>query len=105
MPSAKLTASEKAQIEVLVKHYQAHHEFFVRGLAQLRELLNGSSALLAHVHSIKWRVKDSSHLRGKLKRRLVDNKKKGKGLGISETNLFKKINDLAGIRILHLHTR
>lgn len=49
------------------------------------------------IHSIKYRIKDSEHLRDKLKR------KKERGVIISENNLFNEITDLAGVRILHLY--
>ena len=34
----------------------------------------------------------------------MEYKKTGKPFDIDETNLFRRINDLAGIRMLHLHT-
>lgn len=49
------------------------------------------------IHSIKYRIKDSDHLRDKLKR-----KKEG-GIIVTEENLFKEVTDLAGVRILHLY--
>ena len=56
------------------------------------------------VHSLKHRVKEPSHLRDKLTRKLVAAKEDGREFGINCDNLFEKINDLAGLRILHLHT-
>lgn len=49
------------------------------------------------IHSVKSRIKDAEHLRDKL----IRNQKKGKV--IDEFNFFKEINDLIGVRILHLH--
>jgi GTP pyrophosphokinase len=50
-------------------------------------------------------VKDPDHLRDKLVGKLCDAKKANrKTLGITTANLFAKINDLAGVRLLHLHT-
>src|SRR5262249_30468469 len=54
--------------------------------------------LSPYIHFIKYRVKDSDHLRNKLIR------KAHKGDIVSKSNLFEKITDLAGIRIIHLHT-
>ena len=59
---------------------------------------------MEHVHSIKWRLKDPDHLRDKLIRKVIDYKKEGKEFDITNENLFERINDLAGLRILHLHT-
>jgi len=52
---------------------------------------------LAVVHSVKSRLKDKEHLREKLNR-------KWDGLEpITETNIFQRITDLAGVRVLHLY--
>ena len=56
------------------------------------------------VHSLKHRVKEPSHLRDKLVRKLVAAKSEGTAFDITPENLFGKVNDLAGLRILHLHT-
>jgi ppGpp synthetase/RelA/SpoT-type nucleotidyltranferase len=56
------------------------------------------------VHSLKYRVKEPSHLRGKLIRKLLSAKSNGYAFSVKPDNLFEKINDLAGLRILHLHT-
>lgn len=49
------------------------------------------------IHSLKWRLKDPEHLRDKILR------KQAQGETIDETNLFEKITDFAGVRILHLY--
>jgi ppGpp synthetase/RelA/SpoT-type nucleotidyltranferase len=49
-------------------------------------------------------MKEPDHLEDKLKRKLRQYKEKGKKFPITTKNLFVKINDLAGLRILHLHT-
>jgi ppGpp synthetase/RelA/SpoT-type nucleotidyltranferase len=49
------------------------------------------------VHSIKSRLKDPAHLEDKLKRKLRD------GISITKENIFSKITDLVGVRILHLY--
>jgi len=53
---------------------------------------------LPAVHSVKSRVKNIDHLRGKIKRKWVDGP-------IDATNFFSRINDAAGVRVLHLHSR
>jgi len=55
-------------------------------------------------HSVKFRMKDPEHLRAKLFRKIDAAKRRNEELGISTDNLFLKINDLGGYRILHLHT-
>lgn len=49
------------------------------------------------IHSIKSRFKDPEHLRDKLER------KREKGIIVTEDNLFEEINDLIGVRVLHLY--
>jgi putative GTP pyrophosphokinase len=48
------------------------------------------------VHSYKSRLKDPDHLRAKLVRKRVE------GNPISPDNLFQRVTDLAGVRIIHL---
>lgn len=74
-------------------------------LKQLADAILGSPKLMAHVHSTKWRLKDPEHLEDKLLRKLLETKQNGKPFTISEKNLLWRINDLAGFRILHLHTQ
>jgi putative GTP pyrophosphokinase len=49
------------------------------------------------IHTIKSRLKDESHLHGKILRKWNPADK------ITAKNIFSKITDLAGIRILHLY--
>jgi putative GTP pyrophosphokinase len=56
------------------------------------------------VHSIKYRLKDPEHLRAKIFRKIDGARVRGEVFDITKDNLFLKINDLGGYRILHLHT-
>lgn len=49
------------------------------------------------IHSVKTRLKDPSHLKDKIERKLQ------KGIKISKENLLAEITDLIGIRVLHLY--
>lgn len=60
--------------------------------------------LMSHVHSIKDRIKNPEHLRGKLLRIIKKTRKEKNKFDINKDNLLEKINDLSGIRIIHLHT-
>ena len=71
----------------------------------LAEQIQTSQAFLPHIHSLKTRMKDPKHLRDKLERKLRECKKNGKAFTISKANLFMRVNDLAGLRILHVHTQ
>lgn len=48
------------------------------------------------VHSYKSRLKDRDHLKAKLVR------KRNEGKPVSPANLFERVTDLAGVRIIHL---
>lgn len=49
------------------------------------------------IHSLKYRIKDPTHLEDKLVRKWSDDKP------INVENLFSRVTDLAGLRILHLY--
>ncbi|MCI1008881.1 RelA/SpoT domain-containing protein [Pseudomonas oryzihabitans] len=49
------------------------------------------------IHSVKQRIKDENHLQEKLSR------KHNPEDPITEDNIFEKITDLAGVRVLHLY--
>jgi putative GTP pyrophosphokinase len=50
------------------------------------------------IHSVKSRLKDVTHLENKVKRKWNQRK-------IGPINLFRAVNDLAGVRVLHLYTK
>jgi putative GTP pyrophosphokinase len=54
--------------------------------------------------AIRARIKDRDHLQDKLLRKMRECEKEARPFDITADNLHVKINDLAGIRILHLHT-
>ncbi len=57
------------------------------------------------IHSLKHRMKDPEHLRDKLARKLCECRNANKRFTVTPDNLLTRITDLAGCRILHLHTR
>ena len=54
-------------------------------------------APLPLVHSVRARLKDPEHLRDKIRRKWADG-------AITPENLSSRVTDLAGVRVLHLHT-
>jgi len=80
-----------------------------RSLSTYEEMLltsfRGSETLTNITHSIKSRLKDPEHLKDKLFRKARDLAKEHKPFDINEDNLYKKINDSVGIRIMHIHSR
>lgn len=107
MASKKLSQAELKQIGLLVDAYKEDLEGggLVRSfLGQISNFFEESVNLQARIHSTKAREKEPEHLRDKLQRKFLEAKSRGRTLKITPQNLFTKINDLAGIRLLHLHT-
>ena len=100
-----ISSAENKRIDALVEHYLANRAKFNTILYQLSGYVAASRVLDSHVHSTKQRTKDPDHLRSKLVRKLLKSKTSPEPFDINKDNLFKQINDLAGFRILHLHTR
>lgn len=91
-------------IDEMVEHFKAHQEPFVLALKSIQDYIETSQTLKELTHSVKFRIKDPEHLKDKLIRKLNLNIEAGKIFDINKDNLFSKINDLAGFRIIHLHT-
>jgi putative GTP pyrophosphokinase len=102
---AEFNSSERRLIKELVTHYKENRDVLTGFLQSLRLQIQASKTLKPHIHSLSWRMKEPDHLDDKLKRKLRKYKASGKHFPITTSNLFVKINDLAGLRILHLHTQ
>lgn len=106
---ATTTAEDEQLVDALVGHYKEHIPL-IRGFlgsfdSHFLETIREGGPLSELVHSRKFRMKDPEHLRGKLLRKLDDARAEEKAFDISKDNLFLRINDLGGYRVLHLHTR
>jgi len=101
----KIDERELEQINELVAYFISKIEVFKRTENTILGYLNLSSDLKKHIHSVKSRIKDATHLRDKLIRKLYKSKKDGVPFDISKENLFLRITDLVGFRIIHLHTK
>jgi ppGpp synthetase/RelA/SpoT-type nucleotidyltranferase len=99
LPTAQLNL-----IDNLVHYFVDNRVKFDGLLNQLKGHVEGSPRLKDLAHSVKWRVKDPGHLRVKLIRKGLEAKAQGHEFPYTMENFFKKMNDLAGFRILHLHT-
>lgn len=104
MPPNHLPKKLIKDIDELIKLYELKKETFQRCTESVYNLLSKHTLIAPFIHSLKYRVKDPSHLREKLIRKAKESKEKGKAFAINKTNLFKKIQDCSGVRILHLHT-
>ncbi len=106
VPSIRLS-----EIDELVGFYVANqgpYRRFVSALnGQVSDALNPENQheLANLVHSVKYRLKSASHLRDKLIRKHYQCEKEQRAFPYTLSNLFSEVGDLAGYRILHLHTR
>lgn len=101
-----LTKPERKAIDEMVAEYRTRLVNLETFQGQLQALLMNPRNLLApYVHSFKWRLKEPAHLRDKLRRKILFAKKAGKPFDINRANMFDRVNDLVGMRILHLYTR
>lgn len=92
------TNGENAEkIGKLASILEAQREPFNRFRKNLISFFAEDPAVSKHVHSVRSRMKDADHLRTKLARKL------GEGVDITEDNVFNKITDFAGVRVLHLY--
>ena len=105
MKQPTLSAAQLKLINSLVQHYVDNQQGFIGLLNQLTSHVETSNKLQKLAHSVKGRVKDPEHLCAKLIRKGLEAKERGDEFPYTRENLFQKINDLAGFRILHLHTK
>jgi putative GTP pyrophosphokinase len=103
--SRDINGHDLRRIDSLVQFFSENRATFESLLEQLISSLRSDQVLTKHVHSLKWRVKDPDHLRDKLCRKIREAKAEKLSFNITRENLFEKINDLAGCRILYLHTK
>jgi putative GTP pyrophosphokinase len=97
--------AQRKLIEELVSHYRESIPEFRTFASVLRTQILGSQDLRKQIRFVRARVKNPDHLRDKLYRKLEEASSKGRPFNYSKTNLFVRINDLAGLRIIHLHTQ
>jgi len=105
---ASTVSFEESEIELvaaIVERYITRDQELATRFAENLTTLCQSKSLAGLVHSIKARAKDPTHLEDKLFRKLTASKQTSdKPFDITPDNLFEKITDLTGVRILHLHT-
>ena len=93
----------RTQTEDAVRAFEVERHKFEADATNLQTRLLSNLELKKLIHSLKWRAKEPSHLRDKLIRKAADAINNGKPFGITAENLFDKITDLAGVRLIHLH--
>ena len=102
---AGITRADRTLVERLVGTYRENQPVVEGLLNQIKNAVHLSSSLMRSVHSTKGRMKDPEHLRDKLERKILEARALDRKFSITEKNLLYRVNDLAGFRILHLHTQ
>jgi len=104
MERISLTRGEAWQIRRAVERFVHERNLFEILAKNLFDQLAENETLRRYISFIKFRVKDPDHLRHKLRRKAIQAKRDGQTPVTTADNLFTQISDLAGVRILHLHT-
>ena len=91
----------ESQLDELVEVFKAERHLFERFMNAVVDTFRLEPSLNQYgepiIHTIKNRLKDADHLRDKLERKWDERKP------ITTSNFFTRINDLAGVRVLHLY--
>lgn len=101
-PPLLLPEDEKI-VDALVEKFRRDLDLIASFETQLRTL-SEDGQLRRLIHSHRSRVKDPEHLRDKLRRKLLKSREAGTVFDITVDSLYERVNDLAGLRLLHLHT-
>jgi ppGpp synthetase/RelA/SpoT-type nucleotidyltranferase len=101
--SVPLSREQRKLIDALVGQFEANKEGLTLLVSSVRDRIQETKSLFKLIHSLKSRVKDSDHLRDKLIRK-IEKSTDEKPFDITPENFFEKINDLVGVRLLHLYT-
>lgn len=90
------------ELQKLLDFYMRHRDDFELFRKQVADFFLISRRFNEHplpvVHSIKTRIKDIEHLREKIKRKWGDTP-------FTPENIFSRITDIAGVRVIHLHSK
>src|SRR5579862_597828 len=107
----RVSPEQEALIDDLVQHYVSNRGWyrkFVKALhGQIGDAIDPENGdpLSRLVHSVKFRLKNPVSFKDKLIRKMLKCSERSVAFPYTRENLFSKVGDLAGYRILHLHTR
>lgn len=99
MAKGELSNAARRRITNAVKHFETNRYRFDIVASNLVDCFSKDPDLAKWIHFIKHRVKGTQSLTEKLER-LTRANPSGR---IDASNIFAKVNDLAGVRIIHLH--
>ena len=105
MDTSGLTKTDIADIKRAVDRYMNNIEMFKKVAETIHGYFASAEQLRPQVHSFKYRIKKPSHVMDKLFRKAKEARDKGKEPSITSENIFAKLGDLAGVRILYLRPK
>lgn len=103
MPS-ELTEDDLRRIDGATRRFADNRRLFEMAAEALNDCLLRDAGLREFIHFMKYRIKEPDSLRAKLKRRTLSRERGSVEDAIDASNLFERVTDLAGLRIIHLHT-
>ena len=95
-----LTKEDRLRIDGAVRHFADNRDRFRDFAESLIVHFSNNQELVELTHYLKHRVKEEESLRKKLERYALSSDPEI----VDISNLFERVRDLAGIRIIHLHT-
>ncbi|MCE5326255.1 MAG: RelA/SpoT domain-containing protein [Planctomycetaceae bacterium] len=105
MPPYHIPPKVQRQIDLAVEAYKSEMSSFAYVAKRLAEDLLSDANLHALIHSSKFRHKDPVHLADKLERKAIKAGEARQPFTITARNVLEEIEDLAGVRLLHIHTQ
>lgn len=96
----ELTDADRRRIDDAIGRFVEDRRLFELAAESLVDCLVSDSELNEFIHFIKFRVKDLDSLRAKIERRMA----RTPGFAVDAASIFERFTDLAGVRIIHLHT-
>lgn len=91
------------QIDAAVNEYTTHRTDLFNLARRVENDLVENQNLKKLIHSTKFREKDPEHLREKLTRKALQARSEGKRFTLTKDNIFAEVDDLAGVRLLHIY--
>ena len=105
MASSCPRREDLVKIRQAVRRYEENHANFGTVAKTIQGYFDSAPELRALVHSTKARSKDVEHLEDKLRRKAISARQENLSFDITAENLFERLGDLAGVRLLHLRPR
>jgi ppGpp synthetase/RelA/SpoT-type nucleotidyltranferase len=107
--ASELASKDRTRIAAAVKLFDENRGNFEWLAENVFTLLSKHPTLRPLIHSMKWRIKGLEDLRHKLVRKTLQAEQAAKdnkpvAEPITTVNVFDRIEDLAGVRILHIKT-